>query len=176
MRIGPESSSIRPIQGLGRSGDLSRLETSLALASRLGDARCRRLDLPSARLADWDQDAPATGMRGRDAEPLGEGPALWQAPRARAARPPPAAIRRRAGSGDGARRPRERRESGRGKAAGLLVGWGCCSATLDADANHCTSRQSDTHRIESREVRYPWLCLLLTPSTLSTLTFDRSDR
>jgi hypothetical protein len=41
---------------------LSRLETSLALASRLGDARCRRLDLPSARLADWDQDAPGDGI------------------------------------------------------------------------------------------------------------------
>ena len=41
---------------------LSRLETSLSLTSRHGDARCRRLDLPSTRLADWDQDAPGDGI------------------------------------------------------------------------------------------------------------------
>ena len=71
--------------------------------------------------------------RGRGAEPTGqlrhlagcgnEGP-----------RPGLAPIRRRAGSGDGARRPRERRGSARVKAGGLVVGWGCCSLAIDAGA------------------------------------------
>jgi hypothetical protein len=36
-----------------KRADVSRLETSSALASRRGDARCRPLDLASAPLADW---------------------------------------------------------------------------------------------------------------------------
>ena len=113
---------------------LSRLETSSALASRCGDGRSGCLDLPLATLADWEPGAPVRDPRGRGAEPTGqvrhlagsggEGP-----------RPRPAAIRQRAGSGDGARRPRERRGSGRVKAAGRLVGWDCCSRALDADAS-----------------------------------------
>ena len=46
---------------------VSRLETSLALASRCGDAGWRRLDLPSAPLVDWDQ--AATGERSTRARP-----------------------------------------------------------------------------------------------------------
>jgi hypothetical protein len=68
----------------------------------------------------------------------------------------PTAIRRRAGSGDGGRRPPEWQQSGRTTAVVRVVVEGCCSRALDAGASGCTSRQSDTHRIESREVRYPW--------------------
>src|SRR5437667_12083711 len=46
-------------------------------------------------------------------------------------RPRRAAIRRRAGSGDGARRLRERRASGRVKAAGLVVERGGCARARD---------------------------------------------
>jgi hypothetical protein len=76
------------------------------------------LDLSSAPLAIGDQRSdPATDPRGRG---LGarRRSAIWWLPRARGPRLHPLAIRRRAGNGDGARRPRKRRESGRGKAAG----------------------------------------------------------
>ena len=65
-------------------------------------------------------------------------------------------VRRRAGNGDGARRPEEWPQSGPVKGVGRFAGGGCCCRALDGDARGCTSRQSDTHRIESREVRYPW--------------------
>jgi hypothetical protein len=36
------------------------------------------------------------------------------------------------------------------------VAGDCCCQAIGVAAWCCTSRQSDTHRIESREVRYPW--------------------
>ena len=72
---------------------------------------------------------------------LERGPALWRDPRTSAARPRPAAIRRRAGSGDEALRPREWRGSSRVRAAGRLGGRGCCSPTLDAGASGCSRRR-----------------------------------
>ena len=55
-------------------------------------------------------------------------------------RPGLAPIRRRAGSGDGARRPRERRGSARVKAGGLVVGWSSCSLAPAIDAGARTGR------------------------------------
>jgi hypothetical protein len=52
--VGEDTDEIgRPhVRALLPSGPLSRLETSSALALGCGDARCRRLDLPSASLVE----------------------------------------------------------------------------------------------------------------------------
>jgi hypothetical protein len=100
----------RMVHKLGHAVQLvkvSWLETSLALASRLG-RRSERTSGPyrQRRLADWEQGAPARDPRGRGAQRTGQFRHLAGSG-SEGPRPRPAAIRRRAGSSDGARRPRE---------------------------------------------------------------------
>jgi hypothetical protein len=66
----------------------------------------------------------------------------------------PTTIRRPAD--DAARQPAESRRSGYMAGVPCLVAGDCCCRVIGVAARCCTSRQSDTHRIESREVRYPW--------------------
>ena len=68
----------------------------------------------------------------------------------------PTTIRRPADSDDGARQPAESQRSGHMAGVPQLVAGDCCCRAIGVAARCCTSRQSDTHRIESREVRYPW--------------------
>src|SRR5215831_11190328 len=56
---------------------------------------------------------------------------------------------------DGAsRRPLEKQRSGRWIVRAVIPA--SLALARDEDANDDTSRQSNTHSIESREVRYPW--------------------
>jgi hypothetical protein len=66
------------------------------------------------------------------------------------------AIRPRADSGGGARRPAGSPPHVRAPAVAPRGAGAHSAPAPDGVAPCCTSRQSDTHRIESREVRYPW--------------------